>query len=102
MDPQPARPTVRSYRQQRQMQATGAEEAASPTAPATAPASAPGADAAAPAGTTGGNRGGSVALQRDFDLVAGYGSRRNQSGTAPAAGQEMGMGIRNQYRQPRS
>ena len=101
MDPQPARPTVRSYRQQRQMQATGAEEAGARRPPRRrvhqvrmpqhllVPLAEIG-EAHWPFKET------------RFDLVAGYGSRRNQSGTAPAAGQEMGMGIRNQYRQPRS
>eukprot|EP00435_Cladocopium_sp_Y103_P036387 s2221_g9.t1 len=77
MDPQPARPTVRSYRQQRQMQGGEAAEtgAAPTTAPPTAPWSSqqPAADATttSPAPTGSASRG-------------GYGSRRNQSAASGA------------------
>eukprot|EP00439_Symbiodinium_sp_Y106_P021585 s2458_g2.t1 len=85
MDPQPARPTVRSYRQQRQMQASGATESASasPSSPTPAPAppeGEPPATTPPPTGTGSAGRG-------------GYGARRNQSqqGAQPAAppGQEL-------------
>eukprot|EP00913_Durusdinium_trenchii_P028863 g27063.t1 len=72
-DPQPARPTVRSYRQQRQMQGGAAEpEAATPSA-----TPAPATDTGSTATTGSASRG-------------GYGARRNQSGaaTTPPAGQE--------------
>ncbi|OLQ05639.1 hypothetical protein AK812_SmicGene11154 [Symbiodinium microadriaticum] len=79
MDPQPARPTVRSYRQQRQMQASGATESpsASPSSPTPAPApqeGEPPATTPPPTATGSAGRG-------------GYGARRNQSqqgaGAAP-------------------